>query len=31
MMNDRADLHGEHEGGESVVVPDVDADGRMLQ
>lgn len=31
MMNDRADLHGVEHEGESVVFPDVDADGRMLQ
>jgi hypothetical protein len=27
----KVDLHGEHEGGEPVVVPDVQADGRLLQ
>jgi hypothetical protein len=27
----KVDLHGEHEGGEPVVIPDVQADGRLLQ
>jgi hypothetical protein len=26
----KVDLHGEHEGGEPVVVPNVQADGRLL-